>query len=125
MIQNAKDIKLCSSTLGLPDVGIALLALLQTVKILLITQQLIGGYNKEIIETIYAKAVIIPNDQPLKMAKEGDREWDSSTVYCTPEFSPSNNDVFILLKKRYRVVNKSDFSQYGYMKLSVTEDYAS
>jgi hypothetical protein len=61
------------------------------------------------------------------MKPEGQRKWNSETVYADNSLDLKVDDIIIfgcISGQRFRVISKTDYNQYGYVEYSVLSDYA-
>ena len=85
--------------------------------------------NFKTVESKYQKTVAIvrnPNGQDLDMKPEGQRRWNTETVYSDPDLDLKVDDMISFScedSQRFRVVSKTDFSKYGYIEYSLMSDY--
>lgn len=62
--------------------------------------------------------------QQLRMKPEGQRSWQWNQIYALPVVSLKPDDVLITQDGlHYRVMEKLDYSQYGYISYHVIEDF--
>lgn len=123
-IQNAKDRKIGENVGAMPYLAQAIQQIMQPIQVGIIKSQMINGYNQTVIEKyIQALAVRIQNPNHLVMTKTGERIWVSMDIYFTKDVTLQADDLFIYKKKQYRVIVTEDWSDYGYNKYSVIEDY--
>lgn len=83
----------------------------------------------KVIESMSMQTVKLmrqPKLQPLEMKSEGQRRWIDETVYAEPQLNLKVDDIILFgcpTGKRYRVMDKVDWSQYGYIEYSIKSDY--
>ena len=120
MIHNAKDDHIYG---GLPDVSPAVDTLLMPVRVNTITKTLIDGYVKEKEQAIDTKAARMPAKEGLEIRADGDRSWKWWTLYFSSPLPVNNDDVIVLNGVRYRVMEKHDWIDYGFIMVHCIEDY--
>lgn len=120
---NAKDLTLPNNVGGLPDVGAAVMALLQPVSVGLVVQQLINGYYEPISTVVQTQASIQPLPQELAIKMEGERNWRWSLIHILPNVVLNNNDLITLFGIQYKVMKKENWAQYGYLDYFVVENF--
>lgn len=87
-------------------------------------------HDNEIKETYRKKTCIIfqvPTGQNLDIKTEGQRAWNTETLYTDSALDLKVDDVIMLhnlVSQRYRVVNKTDWAKYGFFEYQVTQDYS-
>lgn len=81
------------------------------------------------IESMYQKNVKlfrVPSGQQLDMKREGQRAWNNETVYADVSLDLNVDDIIIFQDpscKKYRIMNKTDWSQFGFIEYQITSDY--
>lgn len=72
------------------------------------------------------KMVRVPTGQQLEMKAEGQRKWNTETLYALPDLELKVDDTLCFDYEgncKYRVLNKTDWSRYGYNEYQITSDY--
>lgn len=54
---------------------------------------------------------------------EGERQWRHKQLYCITDPQLKTNDQVIIKNIPYRVLHKYDWTNFGYVKYLLTEDY--
>jgi hypothetical protein len=62
--------------------------------------------------------------QQLAIKPEGQRAWKWQMIHAEPSLQLKNDDVIYYNGVRYRVMNRSDYTEYGYMYYEIVQDYA-
>jgi hypothetical protein len=123
-IVNAKDQAIDEAASALPNVANAIQELLYNVVAERMQKQQVNGYTQEISTKISTKVSIQPfTAQQLIIRPEGQRAWRWFNVYALSNLDLKPDDVFKIRGVRYRIMEKSDWSVYGYFHYSVIEDY--
>lgn len=68
----------------------------------------------------------VPTGQQLEMKTEGQRRWNTETIYSDNALDLKVDDIIIFeceSGKKFRVMNKTDWNQFGYVEYQVTSDY--
>jgi hypothetical protein len=126
MIQNASNRKTRDLASGLPDVGASIQILLQPVVATYIQKQQISGYTQEVSCSMDTKASIQPwSAEQLKMLPEGQRSWKYFTIYALANLNLATDEVFTIYEKSYRILDRTDWSDYGFIEYNTIEDYDS
>lgn len=121
---NGKDIPLGLSASALPDVSGSVDMFLQPVTIGVVSKQQVDGYTQEIINYVKTRAVRQPfSPRMLEVKPEGERSWRWETVHALPDLILNPDDIILWGDHRYRVMQKSDFAEYGYVLYEIIEDY--
>ena len=74
-------------------------------------------------EKIQTTGVLQPlSSEKLELKPEGERSWIWKLLHCT---SPTmqTDDVAIIFGVRYRVMTKTSFADFGYVKYELVEDH--
>ena len=121
---NAKDRKLSEMTSALPDVSAAVQEILQPITIVLVQKQQVNGYTQEIPRSFKTRASIQPIAQTLSMSPTGQRAWKRFNVYIERNIQLIPDDVFWIRGQGYRVMDKVDWKEFGYLKYECVEDYS-
>lgn len=122
MISNAKDKGL--NFTGLPQVGDVLPSWFQTLTFTLVTKYLVDYEVQEVLVTITTQGVRQPmNAQQLSIKPEGQRGWKWETIHCLPNVKLKLDDIIIFDNVKYRVMEKWDWSEYGYLEYHICQAY--
>ena len=123
MIMNGKDFKIGARS-NLPDVSDALLDWFQNMTFDLITKAITDYDLTETATTISTKGVRQPfSAQQLSIKPEGQRAWKWETLHCLPNVKLNPDDIVVFNGVRYRVMEKLDYSEYGYLEYHIIQDY--
>lgn len=123
-IINAADTLLTASPGTLPNVSGALLDWLQPMTFKVITKTVQRG---DIIETatVYAGMGVRQPMKPqmLRMKPEGQRKWKWETFHTLPGTVLIPDDVIDFAGVRFRIMEKLDWTEYGYLEYHLVQDY--
>lgn len=123
MIINGKNSQIGSQS-ALPQMGEVLLSWFQSMTFDLVTKTLEDYDLKETVQTIATKGVRQPfTSQQLSIKPEGQRAWRWETLHCLPDVKLNPDDIVIFNTVRYRVMQKLDYSEYGYLEYHIVQDY--
>ena len=123
MIMNGKDFKIGAQS-NLPDVSDALLDWFQNMTFDLISKAITDYGLTETATTISTKGVRQPfSAQQLSIKPEGQRAWKWETLHCLPDVKLNPDDIVVFNGIRYRVMDKLDYSEYGYLEYHIIQDY--
>jgi len=81
------------------------------------------------VETYYEKIVSlfrVPTSQALDMKPEGQRRWNTETIYADVALELKVDDIIVFEcadGQKFRVMDKTDWNQFGYVEYSVVSDY--
>ncbi|MDR2676134.1 MAG: hypothetical protein LBC18_15030 [Opitutaceae bacterium] len=110
---------------GLPFVGGAMTGWFRPLTAGVVTKAIVDFEAVETVAQITFRGVRQPlNPKRLDLKPEGQRAWKWDTLHCEPSLKLKNDDVVMLDGTRHRVMNVSDFSEYGYMYYEIAEDFA-
>lgn len=124
MIQNAKDTPLFSNPGTLPNMQDALADWFQMMTFTIITKETVDHELVETATVVAAKAVRQPlSAQKLMMKPEGQRAWRWEQLHAFPDLILKPDDVVVFNGIRYRVMDKLDYKEYGYLEYHITQDY--
>ena len=122
MIINAKDKGL--NYVGLPQVGDVLPGWFQPLQFDIITKSLVDYEVEEVIIPVQTMGVRQPfTSQKLSIKPEGQRAWNWETLHCLPNVPLKIDDKVIFDNKTYRVMNKWDWTEYGYIEVEICQGY--
>lgn len=122
MIVNAKDKGLNYS--GLPQMGEVLPSWFQTLTFTLVTKSLVDYEVQEVLATITTQGVRQPmTAQDLQIKPEGQRAWKWETLHCLPNVKLKIDDIVIFDNVKYRVKERWDWSEYGYLEYHICQAY--
>lgn len=123
-IVNAKDTPLNKSTSRLPNVRLAIIQYFQPVIVGIISATQVNGRTQTIIEKyISTQGVRIANNNKLVISKTGERFFNTEEIYFLSEILLKPDDLFLFNTTQYRVLATKQWTEYGYNKYSVTQDY--
>ena len=123
-IANGKDRILEKSANGLPDVSDAVRSFFQALTVGVIVKEMIDGLVEERTSYVDTKGVIMPmGAEKLAIKGEGQRSWKWFEIYCEYDIDVNTDDIMRINSIDYRVMDKSDYSAYGYFKYDVQQAY--
>lgn len=68
----------------------------------------------------------VPTGQTLEMKPEGQRRWNTETVYADVSLELKVDDIIVFEcreSQKFRVINKTDWNQFGFVEYHVVSDY--
>ena len=124
MITNGKNLDFGQSAAGLPNVNQGIIQLFQPVTVGIIKDTQVNGYTQTVV-TKYIKTQGVRNQTPNKlvMSKSGERIWDAQEVYFLSGIVLVADDLFLFNKFQFRVLETEDWTEYGYNRYAVIQDY--
>ena len=109
---------------ALPDVGSVITGWFQRMTFGKISKSQVNGYTQEIVTEICSAGVRQPySPQELKILKEGERSWDWSKLHCAVDVQLRLDDRVLISGVKFRVMKKTDYTEYGYLEYDIIEDY--
>ena len=123
-VTNGKDLPFGQSLAGLPDVSQAVIQYFQPVTVGIIKATQINGRTQTIVQT-YCKTqgVRIATDNKMVITKTGERFWANENVYFKSDVVLKVDDLFLFNNKQYRVLAVEAWTEYGYNKYTVMQDF--
>ncbi len=113
-----------SSANALPNVGDAVSYLFQPVRVGIIKATQVKGYTQTFVQRYVAThGARVQNPNRLVVTKTGERIWDSMDIYFTSSIILVADDLFLFAGVQYRVIAVEDWTEYGYNRYSVLQDY--
>ncbi len=124
MISNAKDTPLLANPGTLPNLQGALLNWFQPITFVKVQKTIVDSELVEAEQEYYFKGVKYPmKPQEVAMKPEGQRTWIWSTILALPDLVLDPDEIIQIGEVRYRVIDKSDWKEYGYVQYGVVQDY--
>lgn len=79
---------------------------------------------QETSQTINTLGVVRPpSAQELKLMPEGAWSWEWLQIHCLPDVILETNQYVIYDEKKYKVMDKKDYTKYGYIRYTLLEAY--
>ena len=83
-----------------------------------------ADFTEETEQIIHTKGVVRPpSAKDLKLMPEGAWAWEWLQIHCLPDIKLETNQFVIYDGKRYKVMDKKDYSKYGYVRYTLLEAY--
>lgn len=118
-----------SNTTGLPNMVQTIQGWFQPVEFEVITRSLADGgdgvdWVSETVTLIKTQGVVRPpSDKDLKILPEGTWAWEWLQIHCLPNVELNTNQFVIYKEKRYKVMAKKDWTEYGYIRYTLLEAF--
>lgn len=128
----AGDVPLSESSSGQPVMAEAILDYFRPITIGVVTADVQDGSDgddqdgvvKEIVRKVRTSGVIRPGGpEKLEVLSGGERSWQSSVLYTTPDFNVDTDTKIAIEGTNYRVMSSTDYSVNGYVRYDIMEDY--
>lgn len=127
MIMNAKNQTLKNINSNLPNMSGTIQGWFLDVTFKYVTRVLdddSADFTEETEQIIYTKGVVRPpSAKDLKLMPEGVWAWEWLQIHCLPDVVLDTNQFVIYNDKRYKVMDKKDYSKYGYVRYTLLEAY--
>lgn len=124
MISSASSKKLSASTGGLPNMSGALLSWFQKITFILITKEIVDFDLVEVERKVCFDGVRQPlSPQKLSMKPEGQRAWKWEQIHALPSVKLKIDDRMNFNGEKFRVMERLDYSEYGYIEYHTALDY--
>lgn len=125
IISNAKDKPLFSrSGGGLPNMSATITGWFQNLTFTKVVKTVVDHEVKEGYENISTSGVRQPfSPQQIKILPEGQRAWKWEMIHALPSLLLKIDDIIIFDNVRYRVMERLDYKEYGYVQYNICQDY--
>lgn len=125
-LRNAKDTLLGSNPGTLPDVSDALLGWFQKMRFVKIAKSVVNFKVVELATPFETMGVRQPfTAQQLMMKPEGQRKWLWQTMHALPDTVLRPDDVIVFGDIPYRVMEKLNWTEYGFVEYHIVQAYNS
>lgn len=123
MIINGKN-KTLSQTNNLPNMSETIKNWFQNLTFKKIVKSIVNYQAVETETIISTKGVRQPfSPQQLKVKPEGQRGWKWETLHCLTNVVLVPDEIVEFNSIRYRVIEKKDYSEYGYIEYEIVQDF--
>lgn len=125
-IWNAKDVSLANNPGTLPNMADTIANWFQLLTFKQVVKKTINFQTVETASPLEFQGVVQPfTSQQLAMKPEGQRAWKWFTIHAWPTLILKPDDVIInQAGTQFRVMEKLDFKEYGYVRYEMIEDYS-
>jgi DNA phosphorothioation-dependent restriction protein DptG len=122
---NASSVLLDANPGVLPNLQSALLQMFQQLYFEQVTKAVV---NFNVVETttplqFFGLWEPVSPYKTLMMNKDGQRKWSYFTLYALPTLQLGADDCISRAGVQYRVMSKTDYTQYGYNQYTLETDY--
>lgn len=123
-IFNASSIPLSQSTGTLPNVQAAMANWFQPITFIQIVKTVVNFKLVETLTSIDFQGVIQPfTAEQLALRPEGERSWRWFQIHAYPGTPLNTDDVGTIKGQNYRIMEKWDYKEYGYILYNAVADY--
>lgn len=111
---------------GLPNIASAVMAWARPTTVWLVGKR---DWTFKTYDTYYKKTGNVfrqPTGQTLEMKFEGQRKWNEEKVFTDTKINLDVDDLIMfdtVENPRFRILEKTDYSQFGYYEYLVKSDY--
>lgn len=124
MIIDGKDTPLNKNPNTLPNMSETLFSWFQEMTFSKLEKTVVNFQNVEVKTSFTTKGVKQPMaPEAIQMKPEGQRSWKWVTIHCLPDLILKTDELVIYLDVQYRVKEKLDYKEYGYLEYHLVEDY--
>ncbi len=108
----------------LPNLSGPVKAYMQPITFDLVSKSLVDCEVQERRTTIRTRGVRQPVDpQKLQIMEEGQRAWKYECLHLLPTIKINIDDIVIFKGVQYRVVEKYDCTEYGYVEYMIAQAF--
>ena len=109
----------------LPKLSNVIRAYMQPLTFGLITKEIIDYKEVEVTKIIKTKGVRQPIEpgELLNIAGQGQRSWKWESLHLLPSVNMKPDDIVIFNKVKYRIKEKYDCSEYGYIEYIIAQTF--
>lgn len=108
----------------LPNLSGPVKSYMQRLTLVKITKDIVDFEEKEVQTVINTRGVRQPLDpQRLEILNRGQRAWKWECLHVLPNADLKPDDVVIFKGSRYRVKEKYDCSEYGYIEYLIAQTF--
>lgn len=109
-----------------PSVAQAVMAWARPTKVFVVCKRQVDFKTVESLMLQTVRVMRQSAGQPLEMKMEGQRSWNTEVLYAETSLALKVDDVVVFdceTNERYRVIEKIDWSPYGYIEYKIRSDY--
>lgn len=122
-VKSASKISL-SKLHALPNMSDVIVSWFQPMTFRFLVDNIIDFENKPVTQTVKSEGVIQPfGSRDLAIKPEGQRGWGWYTLHCLPNVSLKVGEYCFIDDVKYRVMKKTDYTDYGYIQYEVVEAF--
>lgn len=122
MISNGKNIRIGGG--NLPNMSQTIIGWFQPITFGVVESSLVDFEKVETIKYVDTKGVVQPpKPEDIEIQPEGIRNWEWLEVHCLPDLMVNVNEYIYYNGLKYRVMQRENFSAYGYVKYLILEAY--
>lgn len=108
----------------LPNLSNPVRAYMQNMVLVKVEKAIIDYEEQEVRTEIRTKGVRQPlQPQQLEILSRGERAWKWQCLHVLPNVNLKPDDVVIYKGEKYRIKEKYDCSEYGYIEYIIAQDF--
>ncbi len=124
MIQNGCNTPLNANPGTLPSVQSAIFDFFRPMIFTKIVKTIVRANLVETPTSFNTKGMLQPlGPQKLQMKPEGQRKWKWKQLHVLPDIDLTPDDKITILGVEFRVMDKYEWAEYGYLEFHVVEGY--
>ena len=124
MIFNASQRPLSESATTLPTMAATIKGWFRPITLGRVTQAIKDRETVEVIRDQKTRGVMQPfRPQQLVLKPEGERQWKWFMLHAETDLILATNDTVVYRGTRYTVMEKTDYSEYGYVQYDLVDAY--
>ena len=109
---------------ALPNLESALGAWAQPLTFVEVVKELRDFKEVETYQARKTRGVRSPlRPQELALKPEGQRAWKWEKIHASPTLQLKIDAIIVFNDRRYRVMSKNDYAEYGYVEYDIVEDF--
>ena len=82
-----------------------------------------GGFTQTATPYNYRGVITSPSSNDLENLPEGYRQWAKYTIYTKTAISINGGDKFLFQGVKYKIIDKTNNSLYGFYKYFLIQDF--
>lgn len=123
-VSNANTVKLDEQPGTLPNLQGGVLNYFRQLTFTTIKKTVVNFQLVEVPVSFNFMGMVQPmGAQKLMMKPEGQRHWVWNTIHAFPSLELTTDEIITISCVNYRVMQKFDYSTYGYVEYHVVQDY--
>ena len=108
----------------LPNLSNPIRAYMQPMILVKVTKSIVDYEESEVRTVIKTRGVRQPlPPQELEILQRGQRAWKWECLHLLPNVDLKPDDIVLYKDVRYRVKEKYDCTEYGYIEYSICQDF--
>lgn len=123
MIKNAKNNKIGSKS-RLPNMSQTIMGWFLPIEFGIVNRVIVDFEPVDTITKISTQGVVQPlQPEDIELQVEGVRNWEWLQIHCLPNLQVDINQFIFYKDRKYKVMKRENYEEYGYMRYIVCEAY--